>query len=142
MIEFSYGKHELEYMTGLSSCCDIKADLEFYVCIAPGETKTIPTGIRIKNIDLSDLPPRTVPELQIRARSSLAKNGIFLANGVGTVDIDYRDEIMVALYNSTKEDFYVLDGNRIAQMTLCFTHRLSGVKVGGGRTGGFGSTGA
>ena len=65
-----------------------------------------------------------------------------LANGVGTVDADYPDEIGVILYNSTNESFKVEAGERIAQMTLNLVGRMSELKiVERKRTGGFGSTG-
>ncbi|CBG40160.1 dUTP diphosphatase [Helicobacter mustelae] len=55
-------------------------------------------------------------ELQVRPRSGLAfKSGITVLNSPGTIDSDYRGEIMVILYNSTKEDFFIAKGDRIAQ---------------------------
>lgn len=55
-------------------------------------------------------------ELQVRPRSGLAlKNGITLLNTPGTIDSDYRGEIMIILINTSKEDFTVKAGDRIAQ---------------------------
>lgn len=34
----------------------------------------------------------------IRARSSIGKTGYFLANGVGTIDTDYRGELILKFY--------------------------------------------
>ncbi|PCO90182.1 deoxyuridine 5'-triphosphate nucleotidohydrolase, partial [Klebsiella pneumoniae] len=52
----------------------------------PLERKAIPTGIAIA------LPAGY--EAQVRARSGLSlKHGIAMANGVGTIDADYRGEI-------------------------------------------------
>lgn len=68
----------------------------------------IPTGIAIA------LP--TGYEMQVRGRSGLAaKHGIALANGIGTIDSDYRGEIGVILLNSSRDDFMVEPGMRIAQ---------------------------
>ncbi|HET8690128.1 MAG TPA: dUTP diphosphatase, partial [Candidatus Saccharimonadales bacterium] len=41
-----------------------------------------------------------------------------LANGVGTIDSDYRGEIGVILVNLSNEPFQVEDGMRVAQMLL------------------------
>jgi len=58
-------------------------------------------------------------EAQIRPRSGLAlKHGITVLNTPGTVDADYRGEIMVLLVNFSNEPFTVKDGERIAQMVI------------------------
>ena len=58
-------------------------------------------------------------EAQIRARSGLAiKHGISLANGIGTIDSDYRGEIKVILINLGKEAYRINPGERIAQMVI------------------------
>ena len=46
------------------------------------------------------------------------KHGIGLANMIGTIDCDYRNEIGVILINLGQEDFVVNDGERIAQMVI------------------------
>ncbi|MBR5739671.1 MAG: dUTP diphosphatase, partial [Firmicutes bacterium] len=73
-------------------------------------------------------------------------NGICLANGIGTIDSDYRGEVGVALINLGEEPFTVNDGDRIAQAVFARYERAEFVTVdsvndterGGG---GFGSTG-
>jgi dUTP pyrophosphatase len=58
-------------------------------------------------------------EGQIRGRSGLAlKHGITLANGIGTIDSDYRGEIKIILINLGKEPFTINNGDRIAQLVL------------------------
>jgi dUTP pyrophosphatase len=58
-------------------------------------------------------------EAQIRPRSGLAlKFGITVLNAPGTVDADYRGEIMVNLINLGNEEFIINDGERIAQMVI------------------------
>ncbi len=83
----------------------------------------------------------------IYARSGLAsKKGLAPANKVGVIDADYRGEIMVALYNHSKESRTVLAGERIAQLVIApflkaefeVTESLSDTLRG---SGGFGSTG-
>ncbi len=58
-------------------------------------------------------------EAQIRPRSGLAlKHGITVLNTPGTIDADYRGEIMVLLINFSQEDFVINEGERIAQMVI------------------------
>ena len=58
-------------------------------------------------------------EAQVRPRSGLAlKHGLTVLNSPGTIDADYRGEIMVLLINFSDEDFIINDGERIAQMVI------------------------
>ena len=127
------------YATAGSAGMDIRAYLEQPAIIEPGERKMIPTGL------FMEFEPGY--EVQIRARSGLAaKHGIGLVNGVGTIDSDYRGEIIVALINLGQEAFAVENGDRIAQMVISPVVQaeiepaedLSDTDRG---TGGFGSTG-
>lgn len=127
------------YETVGASGMDMRAYISESVTIAPGKRAMIPTGISI------ELPPGF--EAQIRARSGLAaKYGICLANGIGTIDSDYRGEIKIALMNLGDEDFIVKNGDRIAQMVIVRYERaewevsdsLSFTERG---EGGFGHTG-
>lgn len=55
-------------------------------------------------------------ELQVRPRSGLAlKHSISVLNTPGTIDSDYRGEIMVILINHGAKDFAINQGDRIAQ---------------------------
>ena len=99
------------YETAGSAGMDIRAYLDQPVIIQPGERKMIPTGL------FMEFEPGY--EVQIRARSGLAaKHGIGLVNGIGTIDSDYRGEILVALINLGQDDFTVNNGDRIAQMVI------------------------
>ena len=56
-------------------------------------------------------------EGQIRCRSSLGKKGMIMPNGVGTIDSDYRGELMVlATWIGQGEEFLVNKGERVAQL--------------------------
>jgi len=86
-------------------------------------------------------------EAQIRPRSGLAlRHGITLLNSPGTIDADYRGEIMVLVVNLGDQPFSVRRGERIAQMVIASVARaefvptvhLSATDRG---SGGFGSTG-
>lgn len=52
----------------------------------------------------------------VRGRSGLASKGIY--THIGTIDEEYRGEVGVILFNTTKEDFVVEKGMRIAQFTV------------------------
>lgn len=105
-------RHKLpEYETALSAGMDVRANLDAPVRLASLERALIPTGLFI------ELPAGC--EAQIRPRSGLAiKKGISLVNTPGTIDADYRGEIKIILINLSKEDLYIEDGERIAQMVI------------------------
>lgn len=86
-------------------------------------------------------------ELQVRPRSGLAlKHSITVLNSPGTVDSDYRGELMVILINHGENDFAIKQGDRIAQAVLKeviqasfeVVEELNSTERG---TKGFGSTG-
>ena len=69
-------------------------------------------------------------EAQVRPRSGLAlKHGITVLNTPGTIDADYRGEIMVLLINFSQQDFVVNDGERIAQMVLAKHEQCDFIEV-------------
>lgn len=130
---------EPQYMTEHSAASDLVA--REAALLPPGKVVLVPAGVWIENIDWATVPQGFIPELQIRARSGLArKSSISLANGIGTIDADYRHEIGVLLINHGHEDFVIQAGDRIAQMALNLVARIPGLPVGGLRIGGFGST--
>ena len=54
-----------------------------------------------------------------RPRSGLAiKHGITVLNSPGTIDPDYRGEVMVILINLSDTPFQIQHGDRIAQMVI------------------------
>ena len=131
-------KHPM-YQTEHSAGMDLEACMEDSVTIKPHERVIIPTGIAIA------LPHGY--EAQIRARSGMAaKFGIVPANGVGTIDADYRGEIGVILLNTSNEVFTVEPGMRIAQMVVTTYETVEWDEVevlteSKRGTGGYGSTG-
>jgi dUTP pyrophosphatase len=105
------------YMTPQSAGMDLYANVHELVELKKGEIKAIPTGVKIT------LPPDF--EAQIRPRSGLAlKHGITMINAVGTIDADFRGEIMVLLINHGEETFSINRGDRIAQMVLNRIERI------------------
>ena len=105
-------KNELpKYETVNSAGMDLRANIEEPIVLKPMERRLIPTGLYMA------LPQGF--EAQIRPRSGLAfKKGITVLNSPGTIDSDYRGELMVLLINLSTEEFIVNDGERIAQMVI------------------------
>jgi dUTPase len=169
----------------LSACVDLYARED--MTIGAGETVLIPLGVKI---DLDSFMKRQNFEqidneegfsffreedwnkfkkshyLQLMLRSSLSKE-LIIANGVGVVDLDYPDEIMIRVHNPIKNGFLfhiaqmiddikkkhfncmilsnskiIKAGDRIAQITL-IEHKshLFNITSKEKRSGGFGSTG-
>lgn len=130
------------------------------ITIAPGETKLVPTGLKV-----------AIPagyELQVRPKSGRClKTKLRIANTPGTIDAGYRDEIGVIidniepfiksadidengrLYNVEFGSSYTIGaGEKFAQLVLCEVPKAAFFQVesvatieNDGRTGGFGSTG-
>lgn len=106
--------------------------------ISAGETKLIPTGVAF------EIPQGF--EIQVRPRSGLSfKTGIRVANAPGTVDFDYKNEVMVIMYNQGPLPFEINVGDRIAQGVVCPVIQADFIEVNDlsntERKGGFGSTG-
>ena len=127
------------YETEGSAGMDLRAMLSEPVSLSPGQRALIPTGIRI------ELPPGY--EAQVRARSGLSiRHGLAMVNGVGTIDSDYRGEIMVPVINLGEARVMIENGDRIAQMVVARYERVAWEPSGElGETvrsgGGFGHTG-
>ncbi len=127
------------YMTEDAAGMDICAAVETDVVIAPGAIRLIPTGLAMA-------VPRGY-EAQIRPRSGLAaRHGIGLINAPGTIDADYRGEVMIPLINLGPRPFTVSRGDRIAQMIIQKVYQLDVQLVEhlddtARHTGGFGHTG-
>ena len=107
--------------------------------LAPGERRAVGTGLAF------ELPQGI--EMQVRPRSGLAlRHGITLPNAPGTIDSDYRGELLVILQNGGPDSVTIARGDRIAQLvfahyavpTLTESDTLAESARG---EGGFGSTG-
>jgi dUTP pyrophosphatase len=129
-----------EYQTQHSAGMDLHADIPKALVLKPRERYAVPTGIAIA------LPEGF--EAQVRGRSGLAaKHGVTIANGIGTIDADYRGEIHAIVINHGQEDFTIEPGMRIAQMVIARYERAMWDVVdeldetARGKAG-FGSTGA
>ena len=99
------------YATSQSAGMDLRANIDESIVLHPMERRLVPTGLHIA------LPQGF--EAQIRPRSGLAlKHGITVLNTPGTIDADYRGELMMLLINFSDTDFVINDGERIAQMVV------------------------
>jgi dUTP pyrophosphatase len=127
------------YATEASAGVDLRAFIDQDILVKPLQRILVKTGLYIS------LPVGY--EAQVRPRSGLAiKHGITVLNTPGTIDADYRGEIMVILINLSNEDFVIKSGDRIAQMVIAaheqadwkLVESLDETERG---AGGFGSTG-
>lgn len=110
------------YATSQSAGMDLRANIDTPIVLQPMERRLIPTGLHIA------LPAGF--EAQVRPRSGLAlKHGLTVLNSPGTVDADYRGEIMVLLINLSCVPFTVNDGERIAQMVIARHEQAAFVEV-------------
>ena len=128
-----------DYQTEHAAGMDVAACIDGPVVIEPHGRAIIPTGFAIA------LPLGY--EAQIRGRSGMAaKFGVMPANGLGTIDADYRGEVGVILLNTTNEPFIIEPGMRVAQMVIAKYEHISWKQVTElnetvrGK-GGYGSTG-
>lgn len=128
-----------EYQTEQAAGMDVVACIDEAITLEPHQRTIVPTGLAIA------LPVGY--EAQIRGRSGMAaKFGVMPANGIGTIDADYRGEIGVILLNTSDEAFTIEPGMRVAQMVIAkyekiaweITDELEATERG---AGGFGSTG-
>jgi dUTP pyrophosphatase len=128
-----------QYETPGAAGLDLRAFLPEPVTLKSLERKLIPTGLYL------EIPMGY--EAQIRPRSGLAiKKGLTLVNTPGTIDSDYRGELLVPVINLSAEDQSIEDGDRIAQMILSRHETVSWLVVeqleaSTRGEGGFGHTG-
>ena len=109
--------------------------------VKKGTTEMLPTGLILA------IPPGW--EGQVRCRSGLGKKGLILPNGVGTIDADYRGELMVLAHWIGSDDSFVVEkGERIGQLLLKRVPPIRFIEVEKSEldstergAGGFGSTG-
>ena len=128
------------YATAGSAGLDLRACIGEALCVMPGQTVLVPTGMAIHLAD-PGLAAMILP------RSGLGhKHGIVLGNLVGLIDSDYQGELMVSVWNRGAAEFTINPLDRIAQMVIVpvlqvgfnIVDEFDASKRG---EGGFGSTG-
>lgn len=90
------------------ACFDCYARLENPIKIKIGMRQLIPLGFKIQ------LPEYT--EAVIRPRSGFTSKGIDEA--IGTIDSNYRGEVMACVINNSKEHIEISNGDRICQLAI------------------------
>jgi dUTP pyrophosphatase len=99
------------YMSARASGMDLSAAADEEITLAPQERAGVPTGWAM------ELPPGF--EGQVRPRSGLSsKHGVTVVNAPGTIDNDYRGELVVLLVNLGREPYTVAPRDRIAQLVV------------------------
>ncbi len=127
------------YATPSASGMDLRANILSTLTLQPLERFVIPTGIFVE-----------IPygyEAQVRPRSGLAaKQGLTCLNSPGTIDADYRGELMVILVNLSNQPQSIEPNERVAQIVFQAVAKATfevvvqlGVSQRG--EGGFGHTG-
>ena len=129
-----------QYSTAGAAGLDLRACVEKPLELAPGAAELVPSGIAIHLAD-PGLAAVVLP------RSGLGhKHGIVLGNLVGLIDSDYQGEVMVSVWNRSKQAFTINPLDRIAQLVvvpvvqvkLNVVEEFAASRRG---AGGFGSTG-
>ena len=134
-----YSFHDLPAAaTPQSAAIDMRAATFQRTTLLPGETVLLPTGL------IFEVPESVV--MLLVPRSGLGhKHGVVLGNLVGVIDPDYRDEVMVSVWNRSDDLYYINPGERIAQALFLPFHSVELNPVDElsetDRKGGFGHTG-
>ena len=129
------------YQTPGAAGIDLLAALprEAKIVLEPGGRHLVQTGIAL-------VIPQDY-EAQVRPRSGLARDhGVTVLNAPGTIDSDYRGEVLVLLINLGGEPFEIVRGERIAQLVVAPLARAELVEAAqltatARASDGFGSTG-
>ncbi len=127
------------YMSEHAAGLDLASASDEPIHIEPGARLGVPTGLAL------EIPVGF--EGQVRPRSGLAlRAGVTVLNAPGTIDADYRGEVVVLLVNLGSGTYTINSGDRIAQLVIApvtrgefeETTELSTTDRG---DGGFGHTG-
>lgn len=127
------------YATEGAAGLDLAAALDAPIVLESGAHVAVPTGLAI------ELPRGH--EGQVRPRSGLAaRHGVTVLNAPGTIDEDYRGEVLVLLINHGSQPFTIEPGFRIAQLVVAPVTRVrcepvEALSASHRGEGGFGSTG-
>jgi dUTP diphosphatase len=129
-----------KYATTGAAGLDLRACVDAPLILAPGAAELVPSGLAIHIAD-PGLAAVVLP------RSGMGhKHGIVLGNLVGLIDSDYQGQVMVSMWNRSKEAFTIHPMDRIAQLVVVpvVQVRLNVVEefaASARGVGGFGSTG-
>lgn len=94
---------------------EASSGFDLYACLGHEQVVVTQRPVLIRTGLALAVPPGL--DAQIRPRSGLARKGVL--STFGTLDADFRGELMVAMYTTSPEVTYtVRDGDRIAQMVV------------------------
>ncbi|MGD6858463.1 MAG: dUTP diphosphatase [Enterobacteriaceae bacterium] len=101
-----------KYQTSGAAGLDLRACIDEEIELKPKKDVIIKSGISIyiknKNIAAILIP-----------RSGLSiKHGIILKNSIGLIDSDYQGEIIISLFNNSKNSYFIKPIERIAQIVF------------------------
>ena len=112
-----------------------------YDFVAPYNVSVPPNGVATIYTDTRAYMPSD-EVLKIYPRSSMAiKRGVTLLNDVAVIDSDFKDEIVLALYNNSTIPVTIKKGEKIAQ-GIFQKYLTCGDEPSVVRNGGIGSTGS
>lgn len=125
----------------------LNAGLDFYsinhYTIKSGESAIMCTGIAWDG--LGAVTETEKPVLKVFSRSGLAFNSGIECTNAGVIDASYQGEIKIKLYNTSKKDYCINKGDRIAQGIVSMLPIFTAVEITNfskiTNRGGFGSTG-
>jgi len=129
-----------KYATAGAAGLDLRACVDAPLILAPGAAELVPSGLAIHIAD-PGLAAVVLP------RSGMGhKHGIVLGNLVGLIDSDYQGQVMVSMWNRSKEAFTIQPMDRVAQLVVVpvVQVKLNLVEefaASARGAGGFGSTG-
>jgi dUTP pyrophosphatase len=127
------------YMSEHAAGADLASAADGPLLLEPGARLAVPTGLAL------EIP--TGYEGQVRPRSGLAlRAGVTMVNAPGTIDADYRGEVMVLLVNLGVDAYTINPGDRIAQLVIAPVTRgefeeTTELSTTGRGDGGFGHSG-
>jgi len=121
-----------------SACVDLYASED--VVIGAGETKLVGLGVCIDmdwnyvKREFNNLTTERQDDykewflnshyMQLMLRSSLGKKGLILPNGVGVIDLDYKDEIKMIIHNP-------LTFKTASNIAISWANKLISIMTGG-----------
>ena len=100
--------------------------LDLYACLPDGEVTLTQDPVRVPAGVALEFPPGY--DVQVRPRSGLSLKGVGVA--FGTVDSDYRGEVLVTMWVfGSRTEYRVRHGDRIAQLVVTPLAQLPVIEV-------------
>lgn len=133
-VKYDDGAYKLTRAHPTDAGLDIRA--KHSGIVRAGSAQTFSTGVHV------ELPPGTMGD--IRPKSGLMCHRDILT--FGTIDEGFDGEIMIHVFNFSREDYFIQRGDKIAQMAVVnvrYEEPEEADEIKGGERGsaGFGSTG-